>query len=404
MVVSGLGDKKDIFLLVNHLSPQNIVLFSKSLFSNEFLSFLEEKKIEVFEVVDEEKLKNLNSFKGYIDFTDFLKINLSSILEDLSKLSLYISISPDPLATDPLTQELKSDTVIKFIDLKNILNKVFGFSYEFYYQGLDYVIKYVDFFYFFFGNLGKLDSYKMNFLVFNIPYFYSNLFERLTKISDISNVFVYLPEKLIEKTLIDYLHSVMIKLRYNCQWDRIQTSESIRNHLVEEAYEVLDAIEKNDKDKFKSELGDLLLQIIFHSQIQSDFKNFNFYDVLSSLIEKLIRRHPHVFTDEKTEDLTKILVDWEKTKEKENKGNTIELPKGAPSLLKLYLLYRKIKRLKLESWFDETFRKFLSDNVDNKLASVLIAIHSFYLSSDDNLENIINNLVEKLNYIALKKN
>jgi len=357
-------------------------------------------------------------FKGYIDFTDFLKINLSSILGSLSKLSLYISISPDPLATDPVVQELKSDTIIKFVDLKNILNKVLGFSYEFYYQSLDYVIKYVDFFYLFFGNLGEIDSYKMNFLVFNVPSFYSNLFDKLTKISDIANIFVYLPEKLIQKTLIDYLHSVMIKLRYNCQWDRIQTSESIKNHLVEEAYEVLDAVEKSDKDKFKFELGDLLLQIIFHSQIQSDFKNFNFYDVLSALVEKLIRRHPHIFTEEKTEDLEKILVDWEKTKEKENKGNLIELPKSAPSLLKLYLLYRKIKRLRLESQFDQNFKNFLpnislllidntnKENIDNNedklLSSTILSIHKFYLSSNYNLESILNNFVEKLAYVVEK--
>ncbi|MFN3478404.1 MAG: MazG nucleotide pyrophosphohydrolase domain-containing protein, partial [bacterium] len=190
--------------------------------------------------------------------------------------------------------------------------------------------------------------------------------------------------------------SVMIRLRYNCQWDREQTSQSIKNHLIEEAYEVWDAIQKGDINKFKSELGDLLLQVIFHSQINSDFKNFNFYDVLKTLVQKLIDRHPHVFNiNEIHSNIEKILVDWEKNKAKENKEVLVDIPKSMPSLLKLYLLYRKIKRLKMLEKFNDFINQKL-EIFDPSEKQILQTIYSFYLHNSQNLEEVINKFVDKL--------
>ncbi|MCS6955818.1 MAG: hypothetical protein NZM44_05630, partial [Candidatus Calescibacterium sp.] len=212
-------------------------------------------------------------------------------------------------------------------------------------------------------------------------------------ISNMANIYSYISNEILGKTLLDVLWGVMIKLRYNCQWDKIQTSQSIRNHLIEEAYEVLDSVEKGDNKKFMIELGDLLLQVIFHSQIQSDFKNFNFYDVLKSLVDKLIIRHPHVFTEDKTQDLDKILIDWEKTKAKDEKK--IDIPDSMPSLLKMYLLYRKIKRLKSEVWFDDFVKEILENKYQTEglVYKILLALHEFYLKTTENFESVLNNFV-----------
>ena len=102
-----------------------------------------------------------------------------------------------------------------------------------------------------------------------------------------------------------------------CPWDVKQTFESIAAYTVEEAYEVADAIERNDMDELKSELGDLLFQVVFHAQMAAENKQFDFTDVVQAINDKLVRRHPHVFGDDKTTDEEKLTSDWEKHKKSE---------------------------------------------------------------------------------------
>lgn len=102
-----------------------------------------------------------------------------------------------------------------------------------------------------------------------------------------------------------------------CPWDVKQSFESIAAYTVEEAYEVADAIERKDMDDLKSELGDLLFQVVFHSQMASEQNQFDFVDVVNAINDKLTRRHPHVFGDDKTKDEAKLYSDWEKHKKKE---------------------------------------------------------------------------------------
>src|SRR5580693_5479363 len=92
-----------------------------------------------------------------------------------------------------------------------------------------------------------------------------------------------------------------------CPWDREQTHESLRTYLIEEAYEVLDALESGDPDKFAEELGDLLLQIIFHSQLASQAERFNVGDVIQGVHTKMVRRHPHVFGTDKADSAADVL-------------------------------------------------------------------------------------------------
>ena len=119
---------------------------------------------------------------------------------------------------------------------------------------------------------------------------------------------------------LERLLQIMTDLRNpdgGCPWDVKQSFESIAAYTVEEAYEVADAIERNDMDDLKNELGDLLFQVVFHAQMASEKNQFEFVDVVNEINNKLIRRHPHVFSDDKTTDEAKLNEDWEKHKKKE---------------------------------------------------------------------------------------
>jgi len=107
-----------------------------------------------------------------------------------------------------------------------------------------------------------------------------------------------------------------------CPWDIKQTFQSIAAYTVEEAYEVADAIERNDMDDLKSELGDLLFQVVFHAQMASENKQFDFVDVVNAINNKLIRRHPHVFGDDKVSDEEVLNSQWEKHKKNERAEKT----------------------------------------------------------------------------------
>jgi len=126
-----------------------------------------------------------------------------------------------------------------------------------------------------------------------------------------------------------------------CPWDREQTRESLKPYLIEEAYEVLEAIDEQDPEKLKEELGDLLLQVVFHAQIAKEKGEFDISQVLQTLAEKLIRRHPHVFGEAKVENAQEVLENWEAIKEREE-GHSFTL-EGVPSSLPALLQARRIQ-------------------------------------------------------------
>lgn len=107
-----------------------------------------------------------------------------------------------------------------------------------------------------------------------------------------------------------------------CPWDREQSHASLRTYLIEEAYEVLDAMESADDAKFAEELGDLLLQVLFHAQIAKEQGRFDIGDVIREIYEKMIRRHPHVFGDKRAKDAAEVLRNWERIKAEERKSKT----------------------------------------------------------------------------------
>ncbi|MCL4548116.1 MAG: nucleoside triphosphate pyrophosphohydrolase [Bacteroidetes bacterium] len=142
------------------------------------------------------------------------------------------------------------------------------------------------------------------------------------------------------------LYDIMIRLRKECPWDREQTHDSIKGATLEETYEVLEAIDLKDYEELKAELGDLMLHIVFHSVIADENKNFNIDDVIDSISDKLIRRHPHVFGATKVKDTKEILKNWEEIKLSEGRDSVLEgVPKNLPSLARAYRLQEKASKV-----------------------------------------------------------
>ena len=140
------------------------------------------------------------------------------------------------------------------------------------------------------------------------------------------------------KELVD----IVRKLRVECPWDREQTNDSIKAATIEEAYEVVESIDNKDYDELKKELGDLLLHVIFHSVIAEEDKNFKLEDVITSIKEKLIRRHPHVFGDVVVENSEHVKKNWESIKLKEGRKSVLDgVPETMPALQRAYRLQEK---------------------------------------------------------------
>lgn len=142
------------------------------------------------------------------------------------------------------------------------------------------------------------------------------------------------------------LVKIMRKLREECPWDKEQTNDSIKAATLEEAYETVEAIDKKDFEDLKSELGDLLLHIVFHSAIAEDNKLFNIEDVIKSISDKLIRRHPHVFSDTIVNNNNDILRNWEHIKLQEGRKSLLDgIPKALPALYRAYRIQEKVAKV-----------------------------------------------------------
>ena len=142
------------------------------------------------------------------------------------------------------------------------------------------------------------------------------------------------------------LLKIMDELREQCPWDKKQTIESIRHLTIEETYELSDAILKGNPEEVKKELGDILLHIVFYARIASETNAYNIKDVIDSLCEKLIFRHPHIYGDVKAETEEQVKQNWEQLKQKEKNGNTSVLsgvPNSMPALLKAYRIQEKAR-------------------------------------------------------------
>ena len=149
----------------------------------------------------------------------------------------------------------------------------------------------------------------------------------------------------MNKTLpFNRLLTIMDELRENCPWDQKQTMESLSHLTIEETYELVDSILEKNMEEIKGELGDLLLHIVFYSKIASETNDFDINDVINSICDKLIERHPHIYGDEIVKDEQDVKRNWEKIKLKNGKKTVLQgVPKSLPAMVKATRIQEKVK-------------------------------------------------------------
>ncbi|MEW5745219.1 MAG: nucleoside triphosphate pyrophosphohydrolase [Nitrospirota bacterium] len=222
------------------------------------------------------------------------------------------------------------------------------------------------------------------------------------------------------------LIDIMAALRSEdgCPWDREQTRESLKPFLVEETYEVIEAIDEGAPSKIKEELGDLLFQIVFHAQLAKERGDFTMDDVIDAISRKMIGRHPHVFGDAQFGTAEEVLKQWEDRKKEEgkNRESILEgIPKALPSLLKAHRIQSRAARVgfdwkrieevleKLDEELDE-FRKALEsgeqEHIEEELGDlffVLVNISRFAgVSPESALQKTIDKFASRFRYIEKK--
>lgn len=178
------------------------------------------------------------------------------------------------------------------------------------------------------------------------------------------------------KRTFDELVQLMTTLRGpgGCPWDRKQTLPDLKPYVIEEAYEVVDAIDRNDRAALVEEVGDLLLEAVFLTEITREEGSFDVYDSITAIHDKLVRRHPHVFGDVQADDAEQVLVNWEKLKQDErkaeNKSVLSGVPRSMPALLKASRLTEKAARV----GFDWRRTEDVFDKLDEEMAELREAV------------------------------
>jgi XTP/dITP diphosphohydrolase len=196
----------------------------------------------------------------------------------------------------------------------------------------------------------------------------------------------------------DRLLTIMDELREQCPWDQKQTMESLRPLTIEETYELGDAILDADLNAVKNELGDLLLHIVFYSKIGSETKDFDISDVSNSICEKLIHRHPHIYSDVKVKDENEVKQNWENLKLKEGKTSVLEgVPKSLPALVKASRVQEKVAGV----GFDWEHPDQVWEKVEEELGELKVEIEN---KNQDAIEDEFGDLLFSLiNYARFLK-
>ena len=218
------------------------------------------------------------------------------------------------------------------------------------------------------------------------------------------------------------LLDIMDELREKCPWDRKQTFETLRHLTIEETYELGDAILENDLEEIKKELGDLLLHIVFYSKIGSEKKVFDIADVANQISDKLVHRHPHVYSETDVEDADQVVKNWEDIKLKEGKKSVLEgVPNSLPALVKAYRIQEKVSGVgfdwdqkeavleKVKEELDELSTEI--DAVDSKkmeaeLGDVIFSLVNYArflkVNPENALERTNKKFIKRFNYIEEK--
>ena len=218
------------------------------------------------------------------------------------------------------------------------------------------------------------------------------------------------------------LVEIMDRLREECPWDKKQTIDSLRYLTIEEMYELSDAILDKNMDEIKKELGDLMLHIVFYSRIASEKKHFDITDVLDSISDKLIHRHPHIYGDVVVNDVKQVKENWEKLKLKEGKNSVLEgVPKSLPAIVKAYRIQEKVRGIgfdwenKNQVWnkFQEEIKEFQNEEKKNnaekmeeEFGDVLFSLVNYSrfinINPEDALEKTNKKFIRRFQYMEQK--
>lgn len=208
------------------------------------------------------------------------------------------------------------------------------------------------------------------------------------------------------------LVEIVRKLRKECPWDKEQTHKSIRHNLIEEAYETVEAIDNDDFEELKKELGDLLLHVVMHSAMAEEENKFTMDEVITVIKDKLIYRHPHVFGNVKVNDSKEVKHNWEKLKQSENNRDSVisGIPKSLPALIKAYRVQEKAGNVGFD-WTnsDDVWKKVEEeifelrktieigerDKIEEELGDLLFALVNYSRFLKINPESALNKAVEK---------
>lgn len=211
------------------------------------------------------------------------------------------------------------------------------------------------------------------------------------------------------------LVNIVRRLRKECPWDREQTHKTLRRCLLEESYEVLEAIDNDNMQELRKELGDLLLQTIFHGVMAEEDNKFNLTSVIEDELDKLIARHPHIFGDVKVSNSDEVKINWEKLKKKEGRESVIEgIPKELPALFRAYRLQEKAAKVGFD-WKEHkpVYDKILEEigelrdkiksgagkeMIEDEFGDVLFSIVNYARFLKVNPEDALRRTIEKFTY------
>ena len=200
-------------------------------------------------------------------------------------------------------------------------------------------------------------------------------------------------------TAFERLVQIMDELREKCPWDKKQTIQTLRQLTIEETYELADAITDNDWKGIKEELGDLMLHLVFYAKIGAEQKQFTLDEVINGVCEKLIHRHPHIYSDTHVNDEEDVKKNWEKLKLKEGKTSVLSgVPKALPSMVKAMRLQEKAKQVGFE-WDN---REQVWEKVEEEKAELFEAIQSGDIDKmEDELGDVFFSLVNFARFLQV---
>lgn len=222
-----------------------------------------------------------------------------------------------------------------------------------------------------------------------------------------------------ELQAFDRLLNILQELRTKCPWDRKQTMESLRNLTIEEVYELADSILQKDMPEIKKELGDLLLHIVFYARIAEEQKVFGIADVMESLCDKLVKRHPHVFGDTKVKDHKEVEENWEEIKMKEGYKSILSgVPSSLPALIKSNRIQQKVRGVgfdwdqkeqiwdkvreeldELQHEVDKEKREEIESEFGDLLFSIINAARLYDIDPENALEKTNKKFIKRFKYL-----